>query len=50
MEKQKFDKNSGYKLKYKTVQMSQVDNACTRKTCLCHVYHTSVCNQHILSS
>ena len=30
--------------------MSQIDSACTRKTCLSHVYDTSACDQYILSN
>ena len=30
------------------VQMSQVDSVCTEKTCVSHMYNTSVCHQNIL--
>ena len=30
--------------------MSQVDSVCTEKTCLSHMYDTSVCDKHTLSS
>ena len=32
------------------IQMSQVDSACTKKTCLSYMYNTSVCNQHLLNN
>ena len=30
--------------------MSQADSFCVEKTCLSHMYDTSVCNQHMLSN
>ena len=39
-----------YFLIYKIVQMSQVEGFCTEKTCLSHMYDTSVCGQHMLNN
>ena len=30
--------------------MKDVDSICTEKTCLSHMYDTSVCNNHMLSN
>ena len=30
--------------------MSQSDSVCTEKTCLTHIYDTSVCDKHTFSS
>ena len=30
--------------------MSQIDSVCAEKTCLSHMYDTSVCDKHMLSS
>ena len=37
-------------LKSNVLQMSQADSVCAEKTCVSHMYDTSVCNQHMLSN